>query len=66
MHDSTKSWGLGDSGDTSIYTEVGLKMSKLKDQSGNGSYNIQLPELGFIYSCVDHLYRGVHVNTFML
>jgi hypothetical protein len=60
------SWRLGDSGDTSMYTEVGLEMRKLKDQSGNGSYIIQLPELGFIYFCVDHLYRGVHVNTFML
>lgn len=26
IHDSTKSWGLGDSGDTPIYKEVGLKM----------------------------------------
>ena len=28
-------------------------------QSGNGSYNIQLTELGFVCSCADHLYRGV-------
>jgi hypothetical protein len=29
MRDLTKSWGLGDSGDTPIYTEVGLKMTKM-------------------------------------
>jgi hypothetical protein len=28
MHDLMKSWGLGDSGDTPIYAEVGLKMTK--------------------------------------
>lgn len=28
-------------------------------QSGNGSYNIQLTELGFVCSCPDHTYRGV-------
>jgi putative transposase len=28
-------------------------------QTGNGSYNVQLSELGFVCSCPDHLYRGV-------
>jgi putative transposase len=28
-------------------------------QTGNGSYNVELTELGFICSCPDHLYRGV-------
>ena len=28
-------------------------------QSGNGSYNVQVNELGFVCSCPDHLYRGV-------
>jgi hypothetical protein len=26
---------------------------------GDGSYNVQLAELGFVCSCADHLYRGV-------
>jgi hypothetical protein len=28
-------------------------------QSGNGSYNIQIIEQGFVCSCADHLYRDV-------
>src|ERR687887_160867 len=28
-------------------------------QSNNGSYNIQVNELGFVCSCPDHVYRGV-------
>ncbi|MFL6399444.1 MAG: hypothetical protein ACJ72J_07680 [Nitrososphaeraceae archaeon] len=31
----------------------------MNSQSGNGAYNIQLTELGFVCSCADHEYRGV-------
>src|SRR5215212_2037856 len=31
----------------------------VSSQSGSGSYNIQLTDLGFVCSCADHLYRGV-------
>jgi transposase-like protein len=31
----------------------------VNSQSGNGSYNIQVNELGFVCSCPDHVYRGV-------
>jgi hypothetical protein len=46
MRNLTKSWGLGDSGDTSIYTEVGLEMGKTK-----GSIRIYMTEIGewFLY-----------------
>jgi putative transposase len=31
----------------------------VNSQSENGSYNVQLTELGFTRSCEDHLYRAV-------
>ena len=31
----------------------------VNSQSGNGFYNVQLTESGFVCSCTDRLYRGV-------
>ena len=31
----------------------------VNSQSGNGSYNIELTELGFVCSCADYVFRGV-------
>jgi putative transposase len=31
----------------------------VNSQSGSGSYNIHITELGFVCSCPDHVYRGV-------
>jgi len=32
---------------------------KVRSQSGNGSYNVNANELGWICSCPDHIHRGV-------
>jgi putative transposase len=39
--------------------KLGDKSYVVNSQSGNGSYNVQLTQLGFMCSCPDSTYRSV-------